>query len=101
MIDDTKKSSDFNEAEFDSPPPAFFDEAATAGAQPVEPIPTGGIGAWVRGALNARHLLNVKTKALALVLVGGLALGTLGGTLLVNDASSSSAAPSVDQDSIA
>ncbi|HEY8184798.1 MAG TPA: hypothetical protein VIF64_01945 [Pyrinomonadaceae bacterium] len=100
MIDDTNKSDDFNETEFDSPPPAFFDRAATANAQPVEPIPRRRIDVWIQRARNTRHLLNVRRKALALVLVGGLVFGVLGGTLLVKQASSSSAPP-IEQQPIA
>ena len=92
MMDDTKKSVELNQGEGESLPPAYFDEAATANAQPVQPIPTG-IHDWVQRAGKAAQSLNVRTKALALVLVGGLALGTLGGTLLINHAPSSSLAP--------
>jgi hypothetical protein len=95
MMDDTKKSVELNQAEVESLPPAYFDEAANANAQPVQPIPTG-IHDWVQRAGKAAQSLNVRTKALALVLVGGLAFGTLGGTLLVNHASSSSLAPPIE-----
>ena len=83
MIDDTRGSVDFNEAKFETMPPAFFDEAASANAKPVQPIPKGRIRAWVQRARNRRPLVMAKTKALALVLIGGLALGILGGTMLV------------------
>jgi hypothetical protein len=85
MIDDRQNLS---ETEFNSPPPAHFDESASANAQPVEPIPASRAAGWIQRARKAQPLVSLKTRALTLVIVGGLAIGTLGGTMLVNERSS-------------
>lgn len=89
MIRGTNKAVDSTETEPDFPPPAHFDDVASAEAQPVRPIPRKGFSVWLDRANHARMKLNVRPKALALVLVGGLAIGTLGGTMLVKEDSSS------------
>lgn len=91
-MDDIKNAVDSTEAEFESPPPAYFDETASANAQPVRPIPTSRVSVWVQRAQNARQMLTARTKAVALVLIGGLAIGTLGGTMLVKQSSSQDSA---------
>ena len=84
MIDDTQGFVGLNEGGLDLPP-ALFDEAASANAQPVQPIPAGGPAASVQRTSRVRALLGAKTKAFVLVVVGGLAFGTLGGTMLVRE----------------
>jgi hypothetical protein len=100
-MDDSKNLVDSTEEGFESPPPArFFDEIASANAKPVQPIPTNRFAGWIQRAHDARQMLTARTKALALVLVGGLAIGTLGGTLLVKNGSSSpDPAPAVQESS--
>lgn len=101
MIDYNENSIEPTEAEFEFPPPARFDEIASENAKPVQPIPTSGVAVWIQHAHYARQMLTHRTKASALVLIGGLAIGTLGGTMLVKERSSSpDAAPTV-QESIA
>jgi hypothetical protein len=98
MIDYNENSIESTEAEFEFPPPARFDEIASENAKPVQPIPTSGVAVWIQGAHYARQMLTRRTKALALVLSGGLAIGTLGGTMLVKERSSSpDAAPTVEE----
>jgi hypothetical protein len=71
-----------NEAgEVEYPPPARFDENASANARPVEPIPTNQPGAWF--GHSAWLAFRSKANALALGLVGALAIGTAGGAFLV------------------
>lgn len=85
MIDDSRDAENATATEFESPPPPHFDESASANAQPVQPIPASVVTVWFQHARSARQMLPVRTKALALVLVGGLAIGALGGTLLVKE----------------
>jgi hypothetical protein len=61
-----------------------FDESACANAQPVQPLPINKTPTWVKRLRSARLTLNRRTRALALVIIVGLASGSLGGTLLVN-----------------
>jgi len=87
-MDDRTKTVDSTEGGFESPPAAHFDEVANANAKPVQPIPTSGVAVWIQRAQYARQLFTARTKALALALVGGLAIGALGHTMLVKEASS-------------
>ena len=92
MIDDKNESVDFEEAaEIELPPPAHFDEGACASARPVQPIHVSGVSAWIQRASDARQALTRKTKTSALALVGALAIGTLGGTMLVREGKSTDA----------
>ena len=96
MIDDKNDSLNVNEeAELENPPPAHFDESASANAQPVQPIPTQGVAFWMHRTRGARQVLNTRTKRLALVLVAGLTMGALGGTMLVKERNETDAAPVV------
>lgn len=94
MIDD-RKGLPSREAEPDFPLPARFDESARANAQPVQPIPQRGVSVWIQRARFARQVLTRRTKGLALVSVSGLAIGTLGGSMLVKERDSSTDAASV------
>ena len=100
-MDDIKNSVDSAEAGLESPPPGLFDEIASANAQPVRPIPATRGSVWIQRAHEARQMLTTRTKAVALVLVGGFAIGTLGGTMLVKDRRSSAAAVPAGQESTA
>jgi hypothetical protein len=83
MIDDTDNLQKISEeAEIEYPPPAHFDESATANAQPVQPIPTG-IALWVERARHLRHGVSRKTRIVVLAVIGGLSLGALGEAMLV------------------
>lgn len=95
-MDVRKNSVNSTEVGFESPP-GLFDEIASANAQPVRPIPISRVSVWIQRAHDTAHdtrqMLTTRTKALALVLVGGLAIGTLGGTMLVKQRFSPDAAP--------
>jgi hypothetical protein len=80
------------------PPPARFDESATANAQPVEPLLTGRIAVWKQRARTVGQVISSKTRVLALVIIGALAAGALGGTMFVRQhAWSTDSASVVDQ----
>ena len=104
MMDDRMNTLDSTEAEIESPPAVRFDEVASANAKPVQPIPIGGVAVWIQRAHErahyARQMFTGRTKALALVLVGGLAIGTLGGTILVKQQASSTDAPATVEQSV-
>ena len=87
MIEKSQNYVDSTEAQFE-PSLVRFDEVASANAKPVQPIPTSRVSDWIQRAHHARQMLTPRTKALALVLVGGLAIGTLGETLLVKEGNS-------------
>jgi hypothetical protein len=92
MMNDSSNTIQVTEAsELEYPPPARFDENASANAQPVEPIPTNRAARWMGRARAAGLALGTKTKVLGLVLVGALAIGAAGGAFLVRDTASSSA----------
>jgi hypothetical protein len=83
MIDETDNLLPVSEeAEIEYPPPAHFDESAAANAQPVQPIPTG-IALWVERARSLQHAVSHKTKIVVSAVIGGLAIGALGGAMLV------------------
>ena len=89
MIDDRNESVDVSgAAKFELPPPAHFDESACESAQPVQAIHVSRVAGWIQRASDARQALTLRTKTLALVLVGALAIGTLGGTMLLREGKS-------------
>lgn len=63
-------------------PPPRFDESATAKAQPVEPIRRSRLSSWLGKGSSVRGMIT-KSRALALMVIAGLATGTLGGIALV------------------
>ncbi len=65
-------------------PPPRFDDSATARAQPVEPISQSRFSNWFGRGGSVRELITTKSSALALVVIAGLATGTLGGMALVS-----------------
>lgn len=60
-----------------------FDETARARARPVQPLVTTQTSSWVQRARSLTQAINARTRALALVVIAGLSVGALGGTLLV------------------
>ena len=89
MIDDRNESVDVSgAAKFELPPPAHFDESACESAQPVQVIHISRVAGWIQRASDARQALTLRTKTLALVSVGALAIGTLGGTMLLREGKS-------------
>lgn len=69
--------------------PPRFDDSATAKAQPVEPISRSRFSNWFGKGGAVRGMITTKSRALALVVIAGLATGTLGGIALVNQSESS------------
>jgi hypothetical protein len=88
------------EGQFQSPPPARFDDRASANAQPVEPPPKSGPDLWRQRARDFQRKVGVRTKALALVVVGGLAIGAASGAMLANRHQSSLATPVIEQSNV-
>lgn len=60
-----------------------FDETARARARPVQPLVNSQTSTWIQRARSLTQALNARTRALALVVIAGLSVGALGGTLLV------------------
>ena len=82
MFDDRNDSTQIiDEPEANLPPPRF-DERAAANAQPVKPIRTSRISAL---AASLRQAVTSRSRALALVVIAGLATGTLAGMALVKE----------------
>ena len=98
MIDDTNNAMQFSEeAEIEYPPPAHFDESATANAQPVQPIPAAGIALWLERARHVRRAISGRTRIVVLAIIAGLAIGALGGAMLLRpSASRADSEPVVD-----
>ena len=68
--------------QFELPPPAVFDVNASINARPVELLRPPLVGAE-RSSL--RHaFITIRTRAFALVVIVGLSVGALAGTILVN-----------------
>ena len=64
-----------------------FDETTAASAQPVERLPKRGDGAW------AAWIENIRSRALVLVIIAGLATGALGGMWWARESSSTELRP--------
>ena len=98
MIDDRKNVVDLSEADLESPQVVRFDETASANAKQVQPIPKSGVAGWIQRTQYARQLLTRRSKALALAMVGGFAIGALGHTMLAKEGNSlPDASPVVQQ----
>jgi len=82
MIDDQNDSTHLIDEPESNLPPPNFDERAAANAQPVKPIRTSRISALV-GSL--RQAVTSGSRALVLVVIAGLATGTLVGMALVKE----------------
>jgi hypothetical protein len=80
---DTRNSVTVNEeAQFQLPPPARFDDDASAKAQPVQPLPASRVALWTQRLRDAGQKLGGRTKAFALVMIGGLTIGAASGAML-------------------
>jgi len=97
MFDDRNDSTHLiDEPEFNLAPP-HFDERATANARPVKPIPTSrGSGLYNRAAA-LRRALTSSSRALALVVIAGLATGTLVGMAWVKEPQVTAVSPSASE----
>ena len=85
MIDDRNEpTGSIVEPELNLPPPRF-DERASAEAQPVQRIPTNRVSTFQDIAVSLRRALTGKSRSFALVVIAGIATGTLGGMSLVKD----------------
>ena len=94
MIDDRNDSTHLiDEPEFNLTPP-HFDERATANARPVEPIPTSWVSVFYNRAASLRRAITSRSRALALVVIAGLATGTLVGMAWVKEPEASAVSPS-------
>jgi hypothetical protein len=96
MIDERTDSTHFlNEPEPQLSSPQF-DENASANAQPVQPIPASRVAAWRQHASSVWQAIAKRSRAFALVVIAGLATGTLGGMAWVQH-SQTSESPAVNQ----
>ncbi|MDQ2977499.1 MAG: hypothetical protein M3R69_19065 [Acidobacteriota bacterium] len=79
MIADRTDSTHFvNQPEPQLSPP-HFDETASANAQPVQPIRRARVAAWSQYASSLYGAAAKRSRTLALVVIAGLATGTLSG----------------------
>jgi hypothetical protein len=96
MIDDRNDSTHLvDEPKLNLPPP-HFDERATANAQPVEPIRASRVSALYNRADSLRRAVTSRSRALALVVIAGLATGTLVGMALVKEPQVTAESPSAN-----
>lgn len=84
MIDTNDSRNPIDPAEFILPPPRF-DERAAANAQAVQPIPTERSSSAVNRISSLGRALTTGSRALVIVVIAGLAAGTLGGMAWVKD----------------
>lgn len=75
----------------------LFDERATANAQPVQPIPTSRGSGFNNRAAALRRALTSSSRALALVVIAGLATGTLVGMAWVKEPQVTAVSPSASE----
>ena len=94
MIDDRNDSTYLIAEPEGNLPPPHFDERATANAQPVQPIRTSRVSAFHNGAASLRRAVTSRSRALALVVIAGLATGTLVGMALVKGPQAPAESPS-------
>ena len=82
---DTRNTVKINEDEqFELPPPARFDDDASANAQPVLPLPNGGVAQWAQHSRHAPRRPGGRVKSLALVVIAGLTIGVASGAMLAS-----------------
>jgi hypothetical protein len=93
MIDARNDSTHIVDKPESNLPPPHFDERATANAQPVEPIRTSTISAL---ATAFRQTVASGSRALVLVVIVGLATGTLLGMAWVKAPPATSESPSMN-----
>jgi len=96
MIDDRNDSAHLIDEPEDNLPAPHFDESATANAQPVQPIRTSRVSGFHNLAASLRRAATSRSRALALVVIAGLATGTLVGMALVKEPQVTAESPSVN-----
>lgn len=85
MIDEGNDSAGLtDQPDFNLSPPRF-DESATAKAQPVQPIQVRRASAFHDRVASLGRALTSGSRALVLVVIAGLAAGTLGGMAWVEE----------------
>jgi hypothetical protein len=84
MIDTTNWVTINEDEQFPVPPPARFDDDASANARPVQPLPASGIGLWTQRLRDARQKFSGRTRGLALVMISGLTIGAASGAMLAS-----------------
>ena len=93
MIDDRNDSTHLvDEPKLNLPPPRF-DERTAANAQPVQPIRTSRVSAFYNRAASLRRAVTSRSRALALVVIAGLATGTLVGMAWVKEPEATAVSP--------
>jgi hypothetical protein len=97
MIADRTNSTQFmDEPEAQLSPPRF-DENASANAQPVQPIPASRVAAWRQHAGSVWRAIGKRSRTLAVVVIAGLATGTLGGMAWVQHRQATSGSPAMNE----
>jgi hypothetical protein len=87
--------------EVEYPPPARFDEDASAHARPVQPIPTNQTVAWVEQVRLSWLALETKTKRLTIVLVVVLIMGAAVESFLTKGPAASNAESTLATEAVA
>ena len=97
MIADRTNSTHFmNEPEPQLSSP-LFDETATANAQPVQPIRWARVDAWSEYPRSLWRAIAKRSRAFAVVVIAGLATGTLGGMAWVQHSQVTSESPAMGE----
>jgi hypothetical protein len=97
MIADRTNSTHFiNEPEPQLPPPQF-DANASANAQPVQPIRWARVAAWSEYARSLGRAIAKRSRTLAVVVIAGLATGTLGGMAWVQHSQVANESPAMNE----
>lgn len=97
MIDDRKDSTHLIDEREGNLPTPHFDERATANAQPVQPIRTSRVSGFHHSAASLRRAVANSSRALALVVIAGLATGTLVGMAWVKEPHATAESPSANR----
>lgn len=77
------------------PPPARFDDNASANARPVEPLRSKGPVPLMQRVRDLGHMLSARTNALAVVVIFGLTIGAASGAMLASRRTSFESTPQV------
>jgi hypothetical protein len=79
MVADRTDSTHFMNRPDQQLSPPQFDEIASANAQPVQPIRPARVAAWSEYASSLYRAIAKRSRTLAVVVIAGLATGTLSG----------------------
>ena len=75
------------------PPPARFDDNASANARPVQPLRSKGPVVLTQRLRDLGHTLSARTNALAVVVILGLTIGAASGAMLASRRTSLESTP--------